>query len=109
MDDYDLRPVPSVIFEANSIGSEKRVEVSAETPLVDVADEVLAPIPFSCRSATCATCQVVVVEGSELLKPADDEEQDLLRVLGSPPNVRLACQAVVCAGTGTLRVKPVGT
>ena len=43
------------------------------------------PYRFLADPATCATCQVVVVEGSELLKPADDEEQDLLNVLGSPP------------------------
>lgn len=101
--------MPSVIFEANSIGREKRVEVVVETPLVDIADEVLAPIPFSCRSATCATCQVEVTEGAELLRPPDDDERDLLDLLNSPSTVRLACQAVVRRGLGTVRIKPVGT
>lgn len=80
-----------------------------ETPLVDIADEVLAPIPFSCRSATCATCQVEVTEGAELLRPPDDDERELLELLNSPTTVRLACQAVVCPGNGVVRVKPVGT
>jgi ferredoxin len=101
--------VPSVVFEANSIGREKRVEVEHETPLVDIADEVLAPIPFSCRSATCATCQVEVTEGADLLRPPEADERELLALLGSPPAVRLACQAVVRCGGGVLRIKPVGT
>ena len=98
-----------VVFEGNSIGREKVVEASESVPLMDLADEVLAPIPFSCRSATCATCQVEVTEGAELLEPAHADERELLDLLRSPPKVRLACQAIVRAGTGTVRVKPVGT
>ena len=101
--------MPSVIFEANQIGREKRVEVETETPLVDLADLVLAPIAFSCRSATCATCQVEIAAGSEFLKPPERDEVELLQLLGSPSNVRLACQAVVQAGSGILRVRPAGT
>jgi hypothetical protein len=42
--------VPTVVFLANVLGPEKRVELSEATDLVDVCDNVLAPIPFSCRS-----------------------------------------------------------
>ncbi|MBX3126552.1 MAG: 2Fe-2S iron-sulfur cluster binding domain-containing protein [Polyangiaceae bacterium] len=101
--------MPRVVFEGNLLGREKSVDVEAETPLVDLADLVLAPIPFSCRSATCATCQVDVVAGAELLLPAGDEERELLALLRCPPTTRLACQAVVQSGFGTLRVKPAGT
>jgi ferredoxin len=74
--------------------------------LVDICDESYAPVPFSCRSATCGTCHLVVLEGSDLLEPPREEEEELLRVLRGPAGSRLACQAVVKSGPGTLRVRP---
>jgi ferredoxin len=101
--------VPTVVFLANVLGPEKRVEVSEDIDLVDVCDHVLAPIPFSCRSATCATCHIHVIEGEELLEPAKADEVELLGLVDGPPGSRLACQVRVKAGPGTVRVKPVGT
>jgi ferredoxin len=77
--------------------------------LLDICDEHLAPVPFSCRSASCATCQVEVVEGAELLEPPSLEEQELLELLGGPANNRLACQARIRPGLGRIRLKPIGT
>lgn len=42
--------------------------------------------------ARCSTCRVRVVEGLEDLPPASEAEQLVLRRVGAPSNVRLACQ-----------------
>jgi 2Fe-2S ferredoxin len=97
------------VFLANVLGPEKRVELSESADLVDICDDVLAPIAFSCRSATCATCHIEVLEGEELLEPASADERELLGLVDGPPNSRLACQVRVKPGAGTVRVKPVGT
>ncbi len=100
--------MPRIEFQANVIGVAKVVEAPGGGELVDLCDEVLAPIPFSCRSASCATCQVEIVEGMHLLEPPNDEERELLDLLSGPSNVRLACQTRVRAGAGRIRLKPVG-
>ena len=74
---------------------------------MDLCDEHFAPVPFSCRSATCGTCHVDVLEGAELLEPPNDMEAELLGILRGPPKSRLACQAVVRATSGILKVRPV--
>jgi ferredoxin len=101
--------VPRIVFEASSIGREKRVDAPDGGELVDLCDEVRGPVPFSCRSATCATCQVHVLEGADLLEPPSAEEAELLELVTDAADVRLACQARVRPGPGLLRVKPVGT
>jgi ferredoxin len=98
--------VPIVEFLANALGPAKTVEVSEAAELVDLCDEALAPIPFSCRSASCATCQIEVVDGAELLESPDDLERELLEILNAPANHRLACQVKVRPGKGTVRVRP---
>ena len=76
--------------------------------LGDLCDTSSAPIPFSCRSATCGTCRIVVLEGADQLTPPEDEELDLLDVFGATPDKqRLACQAKMRPGAGKLRVRPV--
>ena len=42
--------------------------------------------------ARCSTCRVRVLEGLEHLPPASGTEQQVLRRVGAPANVRLACQ-----------------
>jgi ferredoxin len=67
--------------------------VSPGAQLVDVVDDhPEAEVPFSCRSATCGTCRVRVVEGAGALAPAADEEREVLALFGDPPEVRLCCQ-----------------
>jgi len=69
-------------------------EVKPGTALVDVTDEHPgAEVPFSCRSASCGTCRVEVLEGAEGLSAIEDDEQDVLDIFGSEPRVRLCCQA----------------
>jgi 2Fe-2S ferredoxin len=99
--------VPTIEFCANSIGRSKRVEAPDGGDLVDICDHYLAPIPFSCRSASCGTCQVEVVEGSEYLEPPSPEETELLQLLGGEGSHRLACQARVHPGPGLVRLRAV--
>lgn len=103
-----MPPVALVVFQGNSIGREKRVEAEEGAELVDICDEVLAPVPFSCRSASCGTCQVEVLEGAELLEAPGPEERELLDLLAGPANNRLACQAKLGKRSGVIRLKPVG-
>jgi len=99
--------VPTIVFEANAIGREKRGELADGGDLLDLCDEILAPVPFSCRSATCGTCQIHVLEGADLLEGPEAPEQELLELL-DVPGTRLACQARVRSGGGVIRVRPVG-
>ncbi len=96
----------TIVFCANRFGLEKRVEAPEGGALLDICDHHFAPIPFSCRSASCGTCQVEVLEGEELLEPQNEEEQELLPLLGGKG--RLACQACVRPGvTGLIRLRSV--
>jgi len=62
----------TLVFVANRFGAEKRIEVPEGGEIVDICDQYFAPIPFSCRSASCGTCQVEVLEGEELLEPQNE-------------------------------------
>jgi 2Fe-2S ferredoxin len=75
--------------------------------LADLCDSVSAPIPFSCRSANCGTCRIVVMEGQSDLLPPSDEEMDVLDIFGAHANQRLACCAQMKPGLTTVRIRPV--
>ncbi|HLV65330.1 MAG TPA: 2Fe-2S iron-sulfur cluster-binding protein [Polyangiaceae bacterium] len=98
--------MPTIEFSGSRIGRTKVVEAAEGGELVDICDHHLAPIPFSCRSASCGTCHVEVLEGADLLEPPDEPEAELLELLGGGP-FRLACQARVRPGAGLLRLRPV--
>jgi 2Fe-2S ferredoxin len=66
--------VPKVEFMESVFGPSKTVDAPDGGALVDLCDLHYAPIPFSCRSATCGTCHVVVVQGEELFEPPNDAE-----------------------------------
>jgi ferredoxin len=70
------------------------VQANGGDRLVDLCDESPAQVPFSCRSASCGTCRVVIVEGAEHLEPPAEDELELIEILGEDPKTnRLACQA----------------
>jgi len=99
--------MPLVVFEALESGATVEVDAPAGGRLVDLCDERNAPVPFSCRSASCGTCRVDVLEGGDLLDAPRDEELDVLDIFGDDPaRRRLACQASVRAGAGVVRVRP---
>ncbi len=89
-------------------GPAAEIDAPAGGLLVDVCDEARAPVGFSCRSARCATCLVEVLAGAEHLEPARPEERDRLARVGASPCARLACQAVLRAGDGTVTLRSAG-
>lgn len=87
-------------------GEEAVADAPQGAALVDLCDSSNAPIPFSCRSASCGTCRIVVLEGANFLAEADDDELQVLDAFGqAPPNRRLACQARMVGGAGLVRVR----
>src|SRR5277367_325965 len=97
--------MPRIVFMGNA-GEVREADVPGGGALVDLCDEHDAPIPFSCRSASCGTCRLVVLEGAHLLAEAEDEELQVLDAFGQgPPDRRLACQAKLLAGGGVVRVR----
>lgn len=83
-------------------------DVPVGTRLVDLTDEYPASdVPFSCRSASCGTCRVQVIEGAESLSAPEDEEVDVLEIFGNEPNVRLCCQIELKSETNRLVLKVV--
>ncbi len=92
-------------FEKNELGDGIVTVVVPNSHLVDICDSIKAPVAFSCRTSSCGTCRVEVLEGQQFLEPPKDEELDLLDIFRSPPNHRLACQAVVKHGDGRLRLR----
>lgn len=99
--------MPLIRVVNSRVGADREANVEAGGALVDICDETRLPIPFSCRSVSCATCQVRVVEGADLLEPPEDDERDLLQFISAPADTRLACQARVRPGPGTIVLKPV--
>jgi 2Fe-2S ferredoxin len=97
--------MPTLFFEGNLFGPDCRVEVPDGGRLVDVCDRVLAPVPFSCRAATCGTCRIEVFEGAHLLEPRESAEAELLELLGDPPTYRLACQAKLTRAPGLIHLR----
>jgi len=71
------------------------VEAPVGTSLQRIADAAGADITFGCRTGSCGTCRVSVVEGLEQCSEPGPEERDFLKGLDAPPDQRLACQVIV--------------
>lgn len=101
--------MPKVVIESlESPSGTVTIDAKDGGQLVDLCDENSTPVPFSCRSASCGTCRVDVLEGGDQLMPPADEELDILDVFGDDPKKRrLACQAQMKPGLGLLRIRPV--
>ena len=88
---------------------EKEIEVKENLPLLDHCEEVGISIPFGCRSGSCGSCRVEILEGAELLQAVGPMERDTLDRCGDVDNnVRLACR-VRFASTeqaGCLKIAP---
>lgn len=98
--------MPEITFVSSDGAQKKTVNAPDGGALADLCDDNSAPIPFSCRSASCATCHVEVLEGGEALLPPEDEELDVLDAVGSQaPQFRLACCAKLRPGPGRVIVK----
>lgn len=99
--------MPTIEFEGAGLAGDKTAEAPNGGDLLEICDDVLAPIAFSCRSASCGTCHIEVFEGAELLEAMGEDEEDLLDLLDGPENSRLACQAQVKPGPGLIKIRPV--
>lgn len=95
--------MPTVILSGG--GHTVRAEAPEGGALVDLCDASTAPIPLSCRGATCGTCRVTVVAGAKLLAPPNADEAALLASLGANAAERLACQARVLPGRGRVELR----
>src|SRR5579871_6724037 len=98
--------MPRVTFES----ADGQKSVTANDPrggsIADMIDDHEAPIPFSCRSASCSTCHIEVLEGEDAFEEPNDEELDVLDAISSaPPRFRLACQARLKPGEAVVRVR----
>jgi 2Fe-2S ferredoxin len=94
------------VITESTTGRIVEIDAPAGAALVELCDEFDAPIPFSCRSASCGTCRIHVLEGAEHLLPAAEDELDLLDVFNQkPPLVRLTCQAKLGPDATRVRVK----
>ncbi len=99
--------MPRIEILAGELGPAVAAEAPEGGSLLDLCDEAHAPIPFSCRSATCGTCRVVVMQGAQLLEPARADERDVLAIFDAPPSHRLACQARLARGPGLVVLRGV--
>ncbi len=98
--------MPEITFVSSDGAQKKTVDAPGGGALADLCDDAAAPIPFSCRSASCATCHIEVLEGQESLLPPEDDEKDVLdAVCSTPPRFRLACCAKLRAGPGKVVVR----
>lgn len=94
------------VVTESSTGRIVEIDAPVEARLIDLCDEHDAPIPFSCRSASCGTCRIHVLAGADQLLPAEQDELELLEVFNlHPPTVRLACQARLCPSATKVWVK----
>jgi ferredoxin len=103
--------MPTVIIEHPT---DHRFDLTVLVPeggaLVDTCDDHTAPIPFSCKSASCGSCLIAILEGASELLPAAKDELDVLDLFFEPQAThphRLACQAQMKPGLVTLRVRAV--
>jgi ferredoxin len=98
--------MPSLVVLPPS-GAEISVDLPAGGALADACDKHDLPIPFSCRSASCGTCRIDILDGMSLLSDPEDEELDILDMFSAPKNQRLACCAKAKPGPGVIKVRPV--
>jgi ferredoxin len=61
--------------------------------LIDICDRNVTPIAFSCRSGSCGTCAIRVLQGMANLSPLNEKEGIVIADLeNAGPDIRLACQ-----------------
>ena len=99
--------MPLVVFESTEAPT---VEVDAPegARVIDLCDERNAPVPFSCRSASCGTCRVDVLGGGGVAGPSRATKSWMFltysvttRPLGASPARRS-----FVGGPGRVRLRP---
>ena len=75
--------------------------------LLDISRANRIPHASVCGGrARCSTCRVRVLDGQDQLPPASEREALVLRRVGAPGNVRLACQLYPTAGLTVSTLMP---
>lgn len=83
------------IVRLKALGREWVHEVSLGSSILEAGHECGAPAGSACGGVCgCSTCHVYVLNGSELLSPAKDQEEDIMdKAFAVRMSSRLACQA----------------
>ncbi|MBK9264724.1 MAG: (2Fe-2S)-binding protein [Polyangiaceae bacterium] len=98
-----------VDFESSNARTDVTGKAAPFDRLIDVCDACRAPVEFSCRSGTCGTCRVEVIEGESHLQPPTPDELETLAAFDAPPSHRLACRSRLNATSdGRLRLRWAG-
>jgi ferredoxin len=86
-----------------------KVNIKNENKTVEVPDGSLLAeldgkcgILFACKTGSCGSCKVKVVEGMENLEEANDVEKAGLATFGSDPKDRLLCVCKIKKGEITV-------
>lgn len=84
------------VATVSCLPSNREVEVTHETTLLDALHQVHLPVGQSCDGVgLCGFCRVQVVEGLHNLSPMGDEERKILRSARAGDDERLACMAKI--------------
>lgn len=82
-----------------------KVEIKNDSKTVDIPDGSLlveldgkCSILFACKSGSCGSCKVRVLEGMENLESPSDIEKSGLEIFGTAPNERLPCVCKIKKG-----------
>jgi ferredoxin len=99
---------PASLVRLVIVAAEGERSVEADVPigerLIDVCDELQAPILFSCRTASCGVCRVHVREGAKTFTHPTADETEVLEIFEASPGERLACQLVIHYAAGPVRL-----
>lgn len=79
-------------------GAEETALVEAGSTILAASGRLKRPIASGCSDATCGTCRVEVLSGSENLSPQADAERAALAANGHPAAYRQGCRAEILAG-----------
>ena len=88
------RPKHSVHFEMSE-ARHFQVEAKEGDSLVLASGRGPFPIATGCSDGTCATCQVEVLEGHDMLSHEDEKEKQCKIDNNCDPTYRLGCQAAI--------------
>ena len=83
------------IVRLKALGREWVHEVSVGTSILEAAQGCEAPEGSACGGVCgCSTCHVYVLQGAELLSPAEEGEEDIMdKAFDVRMSSRLGCQA----------------
>jgi 2Fe-2S ferredoxin len=83
------------MHKVTSVADERTVEAEHDEPIEQVCDRELLGVPFGCKNAQCGTCVIRIKKGKENLNAMGEQEREVLEMLGSVDDCRLACQCKV--------------